>query len=440
MVLHGLLGPSLAPKNLATVLTWVHFRGLLVLVLLAAGNFFCLACPFMLVRNMARRFITPRFNWPRLLRNKWLSIGLFVLILFVYELFDLWASPWLTAWLIIGYFAAVLIIDGLFKHAVFCKFVCPIGQFNFAASLLSPLEVAIRDREVCNGCHTKDCIRGQRQANSDLVVIQRGCELALFQPLKAGNMDCTFCLDCVHACPHDNVGILSRTPGDELLVDPHRSGVGVFSRRKDLAALTIVFCFGALLNAFGMVSPIYALENWIGKLLHISSEAPILGLLYTTFLVIEPGLLLGLAAWLTHNWMQEPRKLVPTAVRYSYGLVPLGFGMWLAHYGFHFFTGIFTFIPVAQNAAMSLGYPFLGTPMWTLTGISLRMVRPLEMMFLGLGFAGSLWMMYWLAEADSPRKTWRVFIPWAAITVLVSLAALWLLYQPMEMRATLISG
>ena len=192
-------------KNLATVLTWVHFRGALVLVLLAAGNFFCLACPFMLVRNMARRFITPRFSWPRVLRNKWLSVGLFALILFIYELFDLWASPWLTAWLIMAYFAAVLIIDGLFKHAVFCKFVCPIGQFNFAASLLSPMEVAVRDHEVCGGCHTKDCIRGQRQPHSDLVVIQRGCELALFQPLKAGNMDCTFCLDCVHACPHDNV-------------------------------------------------------------------------------------------------------------------------------------------------------------------------------------------------------------------------------------------
>jgi polyferredoxin len=106
MVLHGLLGPSLSPKNLATVLTWVHFRGLLVLVLLAAGNFFCLACPFMLVRNMARRLITPRFNWPRVLRNKWLSVALFALILFIYELFDLWASPWLTAWLIVAYFAS----------------------------------------------------------------------------------------------------------------------------------------------------------------------------------------------------------------------------------------------------------------------------------------------------------------------------------------------
>ena len=102
MILHGLFGPSLAPKNLATTLSWLHFRGVLVLVLLCAGNFFCLACPFMLVRQVARRLFKPRFNWPRALRNKWLSVGLFVLILFTYELFDLWSSPWWTAWLIVA--------------------------------------------------------------------------------------------------------------------------------------------------------------------------------------------------------------------------------------------------------------------------------------------------------------------------------------------------
>jgi len=120
MILHGLFGPTLAPKNLATTLSWLHFRGLLVLVLLSAGNFFCLACPFMLVRQMARRFFKPRFNWPRPLRNKWISVALFALILFVYELFDLWSSPWWTAWLIVAYFVTVLVVDGFFKLASFC--------------------------------------------------------------------------------------------------------------------------------------------------------------------------------------------------------------------------------------------------------------------------------------------------------------------------------
>src|SRR5580704_8645923 len=342
MIVHGLFGPTLAPKNLATTLSWLHFR-------------------FMLVRQAARRLFKPRFTWPRPLRNKWLSVGLFVLILFTYELFDLWSSPWWTAWLIVAYFFSVLVVDGFFKHASFCKFVCPIGQFNFVASTLSPFEVKVREQDVCTRCHTKDCIRGRREPISDLVTI-RGCELALFQPSKVGNMDCTFCLDCVHACPHDNIGILSRLPASELMVDPLRSGIGYFSRRKDIAALAIVFTLGALLNAFGMVSPVYAVERWLGQLLHVSHEAPVLGLIFTFFLIVEPVLLLGLAAWLPHAWARTPRALLPLAVRYTYGLVPLGFGMWLAHYCFHFLTGLYTLIPVTQNAIASLGRPWLGEP------------------------------------------------------------------------------
>src|SRR5437899_6278588 len=52
-----------------------------------------------------------------------------------------------------------------------------------------------------------------------------GCELRLFQPRKSGNMDCTFCLDCAHACPHDNVGVLAVPPGQDLWRDSVRSGV-----------------------------------------------------------------------------------------------------------------------------------------------------------------------------------------------------------------------
>jgi len=440
MIAHGLFGPTLAPKNLATVLSWVHFRGALVLVLLCAGNFFCLACPFMLVRNFARKFLHPRLTWPRRLRNKWISVGLFALILFSYELFDLWASPFWTASLIVTYFLAVLVIDGVFKHASFCKFVCPIGQFNFIASTVSPLEVAVRDQHVCSDCHTKDCIRGRREPSPELVILQRGCELALFQPAKVGNMDCTFCLDCVHACPHDNVGILSRLPASELMIDPVRSGIGMLSRRKDIAALAIVFSFGALLNAFGMVSPVYALESWLGNLLHVRHEAPVLGLIFAVGLVVEPVILLGLATWIARRWGGVKRAAVPLVVRYTYALVPLGFGMWLAHYGFHFFTGLLTIIPVTQRAVADLGWPVLGQPLWTLTGLPKNIVQPLELGFLALGFAGSLAVAYRLAEEDSADHPLRAFSPWAAVCVLLLLASVWLMFQPMEMRATFMSG
>ena len=444
MIAHGLFGPEIAPKNLATTLGWVHFRGALVLVLLGAGNFFCFACPFMLVRNLARKVVHPSWNWPRRLRNKWLSIGLLVTILFCYELFGLWASPFWTACLILAYFAGALLVDSLFKHASFCKFVCPIGQFNFAASTVSPLEVKVRDAGVCDGCHTKDCIRGRRESNaaalSKPIVIQRGCELALFQPLKSGNMDCTFCLDCVHACPHDNVGIISRLPGEELMADPMRSGVGLFSRRKDLAALALVFTFGALVNAFGMVSPVYAFEDWIAGVLHTTHKAPVLGVIFGLFLLLEPAVLLGVAAWVTKVWGNVKRSLLQIAVRHSYGLVPLGFGVWLAHYAFHFLTGLFTFIPVTQSAAIDLGWPILGSPRWRLTGFPPNVVHVFEIGFLGLGLVGSLLVNYRLATSEQTGKPLRVFLPWALLSVVLWVAAMWLMAQPMEMRGMLLGS
>jgi hypothetical protein len=440
MIFEGLVGPTLSPKNLATVLTWVHFRGALVLAILCAGNLFCLGCPFMLARNFMRRWIRPRFTWPRPLRNKWIPIGLFVGVLFCYELFGLWASPWLTAWVIIGYFAITLLVDGLFRHGAFCKFVCPIGQFNFIAAALSPLEVAVRDHEVCAGCATKDCIRGRREPSSPLVVVQRGCELALFQPAKVGNMDCTFCLDCVHACPHDNVGILSRLPAGELMSDPPRSGIGRFSRRNDIAALALVFCFGALMNAFGMVSPIYSVESWLKRTLHFASQGAALGILFTAVIVVEPAILLGLSAWLTRAWSGVKSSLLAIAVRYTYALAPLGFGMWLAHYGFHFLTGLYTIIPVTQNAFLERGWPILGQPRWTLVGLPRTVVEPIEFGFLLLGLAGSMLVAWRLAQDDSEDHPLRAFAPWGVLCVVLFLCCVWLMTQPMDMRATMLAG
>ncbi|MES1258257.1 MAG: FesM, partial [Acidobacteriota bacterium] len=147
----------------------------------------------------------------------------------------------------------------------------------------------------------------------------------------------------------------------------------------------------------------------------------------------------GLAAWATKVWSGSPLALLPLAVRYSYGLAPLGFGMWLAHYGFHFLTGLFTVIPVTQSALASLGVPF-GEPLWRLTGIPVNIVQPLEVGCLMLGLAGSLILTHHLAEEDSPDHLRRAFAPWAAVCILLCSAALWLILQPMAMRGTFLTG
>ena len=99
-----------------------------------------------------------------------------------------------------------------------------------------------------------------------------------------------------------------------------------------------------------MVSPVYALEQWLAKSFGVHYELPVLAFVFALFLIVEPLVLIGIAAWLTRVWGGSESPLLSIAVRYSYSLAPLGFGIWLAHFSFHFLTGLYTFIPVTQSA------------------------------------------------------------------------------------------
>lgn len=255
----GWNGPPAAPMNLAGVVPWIHWRGLAVIGLLLAGNIVCFACPFMLPRTVGRALLPAAWNWPKALRSKWLAVGLVTLFLWSYEAFSLWDSPWLTAWIIAAYFAAALLVDGFFRNASFCKYVCPLGQFNFLFSTLSPWEVRTRSLAVCSTCSTKDCIHGNSTSP--------GCELLLFQPHKVGNLDCTMCLDCVAACPQDNIGVILRPPIVELIDVRRRSGIGRLSRRFDYAILALVFTFGGCVNAAAMTEPAALLQRRLERVL-----------------------------------------------------------------------------------------------------------------------------------------------------------------------------
>jgi hypothetical protein len=162
----------------------------------------------------------------------------------------------------------------------------------------------------------------------------------------------------------------------------------------------------------------------------------VLGSLFLLVLVIEPALLMGLAAWLSRRGAGTGEPLLSVAVRFSYALVPLGFGVWLAHYAFHLLTGLLTFVPVVQSALAGA----LGAPRWGLGGLPARLVYPLELGFLGLGLLGSLLVAWRIAERDHPERALRTFVPWAGLCVLLGLTAIWLLSQPMEMRGTFLGS
>ncbi|MGI8959746.1 MAG: cytochrome c oxidase assembly protein [Bryobacteraceae bacterium] len=423
VMLDGFFGPQVAPLNLAGVLPWIHWRVFSIVALLVVGNLFCMVCPFTFVRDIGRIVLPASLRWPRWLRTKWLPTALLVIYLWAYEAFGLWDSPWLTAWIIASYFMAALVIDGIFRGASFCKYVCPIGQFHFVSSLVSPGEIRVRNRKVCQSCRTHDCIRGNDRS--------RGCELYLFQPKKAGNLDCTFCLDCVKACPHDNVALLATVPAQTLISDPHRSSLGRLSKRSDLAALALLIVFGAFVNAAGMIGPVMAWEHgW-----HIRFGPHMMPLIVGAFVVagalIVP-LLTVLICGALNRLLRPSVPVADLARQFVFAFVPIGFAMWVAHLLYHIATSWKTAWPAMQRAIAGtmVSFPTAAVPAW---------LTPLQLVALDAGLLLTLYVSWRVAMqyAGRVRAAWGLLTPWAIVACGLYVAGVWILFQPMQMRGML---
>lgn len=352
-----------------------------------------------------------------------------------YEIWSLWESSFATAWIIAGYFVAVTVVDLLFEGATFCKWLCPIGQYQMALSVASPLEVGMRLTDVCSNCQTQDCLRGNAAAP--------GCGTGLFMPKKVGNLDCTFCLDCVSACPHDNIGLLTRVPFVDITQDRWRSSIGVLAKRMDFMVLLAVIAVGGFANAIAMTEPALALvqdcREWMGG----NFLAVMCVVLASTIAIALPMV----AASFIGATSQSDFRL-----RFSHmtlSLLPLSIAMWLAHLGFHFVTGFRSALPPLQRAAQDLGVNGLGSPQWSenCCAIMPAWLVPAQLMILGAGLLVSLSLMWSRAERSIEPEI-RTSLPTmfavagrGFIGMLASLCwwaiGVWIVLQPMQMRGLL---
>jgi hypothetical protein len=246
-------------------------------------------------------------------------------------------------------------------------------------------------------------------------------------------MDCTTCLDCIHTCPRDNVGLIVGLPAAELWTDRERSGIGRFGRRMDLAALAIVLVFGAFANAAGMVGPIADAEQRFALVTGVRSPLVAATMFYLIALVALPLLAVAGTAALSRWWGKLQVGTLEVATRYAYALVPLGFGMWLAHYSFHFFTTCGAIVPVTQRFAADIGLPSVGELTWNCACCvaDTPWLLRLELLFLDLGLLLSLYTGYRLAP------NLKAVGPWAVLIVLLFAAGVWIVFQPMQMRGAL---
>lgn len=448
VIFDGLFGVQVGPMNLAGAAVWNILRPLNLILLLFVANLFCMACPFTLPRELARRFAIPQLRWPERLSSKWPAVVLMLLFFWAYEQFSLWSSPRDTALLLIGYVAAATAINSLFRGASFCKYICPVGQFNFVASLFAPLELGMRSQHACSDCSTHDCVRGN--------TTQRGCELKLYLPNKVGNLDCTLCLDCVKACTHDNISITVQSPLRDLARDPIRSSVGRISARPDLAVLILVIAFSSIANAAVMITPVAGLLDQFQQR-HSWTANPLLSLL-AVFLFSAALLLvyMGAARLLQSIALHETFRAV--FCRFAVALLPLGLSIWLGHLAFHLATS-WSSVPAlvqdvsaqllpglhgaAQHAArispilsrtrMAASSSSMFTPLLGANGLDLF---DLQVWIVNLGLFVS-WYAGWKLSgqmAQSGRRIWMMSAVWAVTSSAIYAFAVWIFTQPMYMR------
>jgi hypothetical protein len=132
------------------------------------------------------------------------------------------------------------------------------------------------------------------------------------------------------------------------------------------------------------------------------------------------------------------------ALQFVPALVPLGAGIWLAHYGFHLAIGGLAIVPVFQSFLLDHRIDLLGTtPRWDLSMLLPQSwIFPLQVAAIFVGLLASLTALALPAlQSDQPplRSLRRIF-PWALLLVLLTIAALSVFNLPMEMRGTLQLG
>jgi hypothetical protein len=276
-----------------------------------------------------------------------------------------------------------------------------------------------------------------------------GCELHLFQPRKSGNLDCTFCLDCVRACPHDNVGVLAVVPTASLWQETADAGslqsggslLDLQRRRLDYAMLATVLVFGAFANAAGMIAPVVELQDRIAASLNLSSTFWVTTAFYGIGLFLLPLLCITVCALTSRRLASTTLPVRTIACRFAWCLVPLGFAMWTAHYGFHFFTSFDAIVPTSQRFAAELGFGSLGSPNWSCSCCKPApdWLLKFEIVMLDLGLLASLYAMWRVALSllGSRSAAMKAAVPWALLATALFAAGVWILLQPMEMRGML---
>lgn len=414
----GLLGTSAGNRNFGIVFVWiVWWAVLMVLLVPGLGRAWCTVCPipapgeWMQRRGIIGGVVKLRgmgLRWPRRFRNMWVqNAGFLIMALFSTVILT---RPSVSAAVIVGLTGVAVGMSLLFEKRTFCKYVCPVGGFIGLYSMVAPIELRVRDAQVCVEHRSKDCITGNENGY--------GCPWMVYPGKLGRNLDCGLCTECLKTCTMDNVVINLRRPGADLAQPVPGKRIDEAFKALIMLACSIIYP-AVLFGPWATIKEWAAIDSFGGWLIYA------VGFLTATVVVV-PGLY-WLAVARGHRRSSSNLTVRRAFNEYSHALIPLGLAAWIAFsVGFALTNGSYALAAISDP--LGWGWNLFGTRdvAWTpyLSG-AMPFIQA-AILVSGLFFSLRTSLKVGLRRDPSGATTVQTTTPIAAFLLAATLILLWM--------------
>ncbi|MDP1713296.1 MAG: 4Fe-4S binding protein [Anaerolineales bacterium] len=411
-ILAGLIGTPVGSHNFSIVFVWIAWWAILILVAVPFfGRGWCAVCPIPLPGEWLQRgaVLTPpdkkpkwlNLRWPKALRNIWLqNISFLLLALFSSVLLT---TPNITAIVLAAMLFAAIGLSTIFERRSFCRYLCPVGGFIGLYSQTAPIELRIKEKQVCVTCDGKPCYNGSANGY--------GCPWDVFPGGLTKNTYCGLCMECIRTCPHDNIAINLR---------PFSADLSKPSTRMDEAFKAFIMFGSAMIYAGVLLGPWGALKDAaynVGTSAWFMYVIIFLGMIF----IILPGLF-SFSLSLSPNPSPAGRGVgVRVFASLATALLPLGLMFWVA-FSLSFVLTNATYIFVSLSDPLGLGWNLFGTANTAWQPMLTSILAPAQTLAL---VGGLIWSARTAQKAAGEVKVSS--IPVIIYCFIATLAMLWLL-------------
>ena len=386
-ILAGLIGTPVGSHNFSIVFVWIAWWAILILVAVPFfGRGWCAVCPIPLPGEWLQRGavlapVATKPKWlnlrvPKMFRNIWLqNISFLLLALFSSVLLT---TPKVTGIVLAAMLFAAIGLSIVFERRAFCRYLCPVGGFIGIYSQTAPIELRIKDKQVCANCKDKPCYNGSSAGY--------GCPWDVFPGGLTRNTYCGLCMECIRTCPDDNIAVNLR---------PFSADLAKPSTRMDEAFKAFIMLGSSMIYAGVLLGPWGMLKEAAYNVGSTAWALYAVVFLIFIFAVLPGAFTVGIV---------NRKSRVPLKQRFaslSTALIPLGLMFWVA-FSLSFVLTNASYILAALSDPLGLGWNLFGTAASEWQPMLTTLLAPAQTLAL---VGGLIWSARTAQKASGEVKT-----------------------------------